>query len=90
MIIGSQKIWIAVIICYLGLPILGVIIFLISLILKLNNILANIDWFWIWFPLWIVPVLNFVLLLIGILYWLFGIVIPTVKESEEEEKHNGT
>jgi hypothetical protein len=49
-------------------PGLGTLTFLVLLVLKLTG-LANMTWFWVFFPLWIIPavfiVFLFVVLLLG-------------------------
>lgn len=44
---------------------IGTIVFIVLLILKLTGAAPGLTWFWVFFPLWIVPAV--VLVLFGIL-----------------------
>ena len=49
------------------LDIMGTTIFIVFLVLKLTGAIT-FDWFWVWFPLWIVPATEIGLcILLGIL-----------------------
>lgn len=55
-----------------GLGSLGFVVWLVFLILKCNNIL-NISWFWVWFPLWIIPAIElaFIIIAIPVIYFVY-------------------
>ena len=56
---------------YGGLNMAGFVTWLVFLILKCNNVIT-FDWFWVWFPLWIVPAVECSLLIIlAFLIYLF-------------------
>lgn len=44
---------------------IGTIVFIVLLVLKLTGAVPGLTWFWVFFPLWIVPAV--VLVLFGIL-----------------------
>lgn len=44
---------------------IGTIVFIVLLILKLTGVAPGLTWFWVFFPLWIVPAA--VLVFLGIL-----------------------
>ena len=49
----------------IGLGTIGAIVFIVLLILKLTGAAPGLTWFWVFFPLWIVPAV--VLAFLGIL-----------------------
>lgn len=53
-------------------PGLGTIVFIVFLILKLTGA-ANIPWFWVFFPLWIMPAVIFGLFLLAAI--ISGIIL---------------
>jgi hypothetical protein len=46
---------------------IGTIIFIVLLILKLTGAAPGLTWFWVFFPLWIVPVAAICLIAIVVL-----------------------
>lgn len=53
----------------LSLECVGFIVWLIFLILKCTNNIT-FDWFWVWFPLWIIPAIDIVIFIIIVLVFL--------------------
>ncbi len=50
---------------------IGFIVWLVFFILKCCDVLSpSFSWFWVWFPLWIIPAINLALLIVfGIIYF---------------------
>lgn len=46
---------------------IGTIIFIVLLVLKLTGAVPGLTWFWVFFPLWIVPVAAICLIAIVVL-----------------------
>ncbi len=54
------------------LYIAGVIVWAIFLGLKLGNVLPeSFSWFWVWFPLWIMPAIDLGLTIIFVIIYFF-------------------
>lgn len=58
-------------------PGLGTIVFIVFLILKLTGA-ANIPWFWVFFPLWIIPAVLISLVLLAAIISGFILLFITI------------
>lgn len=57
---------------------IGLIAWCVLLILKCCNV-VNIDWFWVWFPLWAVPVVETIAILLHMIIFIFKDKIKGLK-----------
>lgn len=64
----------------LSLETIGLIVFIVFLILKLTGIWTSINWFWVFFPLWLPIAINVaVFLLVGLLIAFYFLITKKKK-----------
>jgi hypothetical protein len=71
----------ATIFCYIFINSISCIVWLIFLTLKLNS-LIDFNWFWVWFPLWIVPTLESFFITVAVVVFL-------IKDNYRDRKTKG-